>query len=66
MVPKVFTSFLLIYLLVFQTPRERVRRRARYTMSGMLNAVLETYLTNAMNAMTDPEIQQLDQNSSRK
>ena len=63
--PSLNTFSLTSFILVFQSPRERVRRRARNTMSGMLNAVLESYLTNAMNAMTDSEIQQLDQNSSR-
>jgi len=49
----------------FQPPRERVRRRARNTMFGMLNAALEAYLTDAMNAMTDREIQRLDQSANR-
>ena len=34
-------------------------------MGGILNAVLESYLTNAMNAMTDDEIRDLDQSASR-
>ena len=55
----------LIFFLEFQTSRERVRRRARNTMGGILNAVLESYLTNAMNAMTDDEIRDLDQSASR-
>ena len=34
-------------------------------MFGILNSVLESYLTNAMNAMSDSEIQQLDESACR-
>ena len=48
-----------------QTPRERVRRRARNTMAGMVNSALDRRLTTAMEAMTEAEIRRLDNSTSR-
>ena len=59
-----FFTFLIIFL-DSQTPRERVRRRARNTMAGMVNSALNRRLATAMDAMTEAEIRRLDESSSR-
>ena len=57
--------FILTLYLDSQTPRERVRRRARNTMAGMVNSALDRRLNAAMDAMTDAEIRRLDNSASR-
>ena len=59
------TIYLVIIILDSQTPRERVRRRARNTMAGMVNSALDRRLATAMEAMTDAEIRRLDDSTSR-
>ena len=54
-----------LFISVFRTPRENVRSRTRNTMSGMVASALERRINEALNDLTDEEIQRLDRSTSR-
>ena len=56
---------LIKFILVVQTPYDRVFRRVRNTMSGMINAALEARIRAALDNMSRRAVQELDESSSR-
>ena len=48
-----------------QTPYDRVFRRVRNTMTGMMNAALEARIRTALDSMPRRAVRELDESTSR-
>ena len=54
-----------LFFLAVQTPEDRVFRRVRNTMAGMLNAALDRRVRSALGRLSEAELRQLDESTDR-
>ena len=61
----VSVNYLVIFILEFQTARDRVFRRVRNNLSGLMTANLDRRVNAALNRLSNAEIALFDESASR-